>query len=199
MTNIIEMQDFRAWRNGTRLLLYCLPPIPIVRWKCDEDLPFGVGGDIVEEKVTLAFFRAPLAERDQAAQAPVGFAVCWKTEKAEAVCQIEPRADDKTQARLLRGNMRAHDTGKRVAICDGDGRKPQRFGLRHELFSVRAAAQKRKIARDLKLRVTHLFALAQLLRRAGRRRMTLGRRHANTPCRNQRGGSPSPLSSSAPP
>ena len=132
--------------------------MPIVRRKRDKNLSFGVGGNVGEKKLALAFFRAALAKRDQAAQAAqaaIGFSVCWKTEKAWCVFKIKPGADNETHPRILRRNVRAHDARKRIAVGDCNCRKPQRLCLRHELFSVRRAAQKRKIRRNLKFGVLH--------------------------------------------
>ncbi len=82
MTRVIEAQDFRTWLRCRRLLTNNLPPMPILRGKRDENLPLGVGCYIGEEETALAFVRTPLPERDQTAQAAVGFTIRWKTQKA---------------------------------------------------------------------------------------------------------------------
>ena len=49
--------------------------------------------------------------------------------------------------------VRAHNAGKRIAVGDGDCRKPKRLCRRHQLLGVRAATQEREIGGDVELGV----------------------------------------------
>ncbi len=97
-----------------------LAPIPVLGRQRDEDLPLGVARDVVEIKRALAFFGAPLPEREQPRQPAIGRAVAREAQEARRILQVEARADDKAQAHLLGCHMRAHDAGERVAVGDGD-------------------------------------------------------------------------------
>ena len=135
-----------------------------------------MGGDVIEIKRALPFFRAALAERQQPAEPAVSGAIARKGQQARGVQQIEPRADDEFDADLLGGQMTAHDTGKRVDVSDGDGVETKSLGRRHQLLGMGAAAQEGEIGGDVELGV------------AGRQS-----RHPKTPCRYQP-GDPSSLS-----
>ena len=153
----IKPQNFCAWMiSNTRNEHNRLPPMPIGRRKRDKNLPFGVASNVGEEEMALALLRAALAKRNQAAQAAISFSVCWEAEKTWGVLKIEPRTDNETQPRILRRNVCAHDAGKRVAIRNCDGRKPQRLRLCDQFLAVRGAAQKREVGGDLKFGVLHL-------------------------------------------
>ena len=139
----------------------------------DERQPLAPLDQIVEIKRAHAFFRAQVALREQAAQAPPGGAVARIGEDVgRSVAEHEPRAGDDAKALggglvLARENMRAHDAGDGIAVGDSHARKPQLHRLRDDFLRVRGSAQEREIRRRGKLRVMRV--------------------HANNPCMNQRG------------
>ncbi len=96
--------------------------LPIIRRERDEDQPFGVVRDVIEEQRAMAFLGAALAEGEEAAQSAVSGAFRRIGEEARGVLQVETRADDQLDADLAGREMRAHDAGQRVGVGDGDGR-----------------------------------------------------------------------------
>ena len=132
-----------------------------------------MGGDVVEMERAFPLLGAALAEREQPAEPAVSGAVRWVGEQARRIVEIEARADDEFDAAdLARRKMRAHHAGKRVAVGDGDCRKPKRLCRRHQLLGMRAATQEGEIGGDVELGVARGEA-----------------HHPNTPCRNQAGKS----------
>ena len=75
---------------------------------------------------------------------------------------------------LLGFVVSAHHAGKRIAVGDADGGKPEFIGARHHFLRMRGAAQEGKIGGDGQFGVgVHRIAHANSL-------------HANNPCTNQR-------------
>ena len=81
-----------------------------------------------------------------------------KGEQADAVIEIEPAADDETDANLFCGLMRAHDPGNAVMVGNRDRPVPERRRSQYQLGRVRGAAQKREIGRDLQLGISRGFS-----------------------------------------
>src|SRR6478736_6032966 len=116
---------------------------------------------------------AALAKGEQPAEPAVSSAVRWVGKQARRIVKIKARADDEFDAAdLACRKVRAHHTGKRVAVGDGDCREPKRLRRRHQFLGVRASAQEGEIGGDVELGV------------AGGER-----HHPNTPCRYQAGRS----------
>ena len=91
-----------------------------------------MGGDIVEMERAFPLLGAALAEREQAAEPAVSGAVRRVGEQTRRIVEIEARTDDALDAAdFARGEMGAHHAGKRIAVGDGDCRKPKRFRRRH--------------------------------------------------------------------
>jgi hypothetical protein len=73
-------------------------------------------------EMAFALGRAALAQGQEAREPAIGGAVLGKGEKARAVGEIEPAADDEPQAEASCRLVRPHDSGKAVAVGDGDRR-----------------------------------------------------------------------------
>ena len=132
-----------------------------------------MGGDVLEVKRALSFLGAALAEGEQAAEPAVSRAIRRVSEQARGILQDEARAGDELDAHFLGGEMGPHHAGERIRVGDGDGLVAKRLRGRHQLFGVRAAAQKGEVRGDVELGIAGWG----------------GRHHANTPCRNQHGAS----------
>ena len=158
---------------------------------------------ILEKQNALGLLAAALAHGEQVRQASPGGAVLRIGENVgRAVGKAEPRADDELEGRQLGIRHRvaqmlvelferavgAHHAGNAVAVRDSHAGKAQRHGLAHQILRMRCAAQKGKMGGDGKLRIGGRRGLC--------RRCAFGflerddNIHANTPCRNQRVGSP---------
>ena len=143
----------------------------IIRRQRDEDEAVGVGGDIVEMERAFPLLGAALAEREQPAEPAVSGAVRGIGEEARRIVEIEAAAHNEFDAaHFSRRKVRAHNAGKRIAVGDGDCRKPKRLCRRHQLLGMRAATQEGEIGGDVELGVARGEA-----------------HHPNTPCRNQAG------------
>ena len=96
-----------------------------------------------------ALHRAPVAQRQQPAQPPPAVpGLRIGDDIRRAICKHQPRADDQFEVqfrrflhRLTQRNMRADDTGNRVAISDADAGLSQCNGFGNHLLSVRCTAQ----------------------------------------------------------
>ena len=119
-----------------------------------EDEALGEVADIVERQQALALAGAALAEAEQPAQAAIGGARGGPGQQRKAV-EIEPGAHHEGQLRILRGTMRAHHPGQRVAVGDGQRGQSQMLGLHRQLLGVRGAAQEGEVAGALQLGVAH--------------------------------------------
>ena len=128
-----------------------------------------MGGDVIEKQEALSLLGAALAEGEKTAEPAVSGAGPRVSEQAWCVLQDEARAGDELDAHVLGGEMGAHHASQRVGVGDGDGLVAKRLGRGDQLLGVRAAAQEGEVRGDVELGV------------AGH--------HANTPCRNQHGGS----------
>ncbi len=153
------MTSFRCCAHGDAIASngygYSLAPVPGWRRKGNENLPLGVRGDIFQIKDTLPLGGTRLAKRKKARQTAIGLAILGEAQQAQAILQIEMRADDELEAQLLGSHMRAHDARKCIAIRDGDGGQPQGLGLRDQFLRVGRPAQERKIRRHIEGGVTH--------------------------------------------
>ena len=145
-----DMKNFCALKFGRRgpprFLRLHLAPIPIVGRQRDEDLAFGMSCNVGETQNAFALLRPALAERQKPAETAISRAVLRIDEQARRVLKIEAGADHHPQPPnllgILRSNVGAHDAGKRVAIRDCNGRKPEHLCLRDKLLGMRGAAQK---------------------------------------------------------
>ncbi len=119
-----------------------------------EDHALRMGIDVIEGEDAFALLRPPLAEAEQPAERAIGGTIGGiGQQRRPALRQVEPRADDEGEFRVLRRLMRAHDAGQRVAVGHGKGRQPQMLRLHGELLGMRCAAQEGEIAAALKLGV----------------------------------------------
>jgi hypothetical protein len=148
-TDVVAECHMQGLCGERRRLSVC----PILGRQGDEDLAFGVGCEIFEEKFALAFVGAPLAKRQQTAEAAVGLPVSRIAEETRRIFEIEARADDQAKADLLGGNMRADDAGECVSVGDGECREAERLGLRDELMGMRSTGEKREVGDRLQLGV----------------------------------------------
>ena len=151
----IETKNLRTVLVGIPPRCRHLPPVPIIRRQCDENLAFGVGGNIGEEQQALALGGAALAKRDEAAQTAVGSAITRKAQQTWRVLKIEPCADDEAEPRVLRRHVGADHTGERIAIGNRNRGEAQRLGFRHQFIGVRGAAQEREVTRHLQFGVAN--------------------------------------------
>jgi hypothetical protein len=67
--------------------------------------------------------------------------------------EVEARADHEANTDLPGGDVRPHDSGKRVAIGQRKRGQAELGGAQHQLLRVRSAAQEREVAGDLQLGV----------------------------------------------
>ena len=132
-------------------------------------------GDVLPAEQALRLAAPPLAERQQPAEAAIGWPVGGVDQERGAIGQVEPAADDQPHARGLRRLVRAHDAGEAVAVGDRQGLEAEHGCLGEQLLAGAGAAQERELRRALQLGVAH----------------------PNTPCRNQR-CEPVPASSPSP-
>ena len=149
-----------------------------------------MGGNIGEMERAFSLLGAALAKREQAAKPAVSGAVRRVGEQARRIVEIETRADDEFDAAdFFCRKMGAHHAGERVAIGDGDCRKPERLCRRHQLLGVRAATQEREIGGDFELGVAwgHFYCATastlacSLLERTITRTLRADTRQANLP------------------
>ena len=82
--------------------------------------------------------------------------VLRETQKAGAIFEVEPTADNEPDARLLGRHMGAHHARKRITIRNGNGRMAQFCRLPGQFMRMRSTAQKTEITGDLKLGITHV-------------------------------------------
>ncbi len=141
--------------------------------------------DAIEEvrqgEVAATLLGALVAEREEAGQAAIGFAVLRiGQDVGRAVGEDEPRPDHDAEIRLGRNPLLGeaigpHDPGQRVAVRDADAGEPERMGLGHQFLRMGGAAQKGEIGRDGQFgEACHGAPAAR-------------RPHPKRPCRNQRG------------
>ena len=133
------------------MLLALRTPVPTLGRHDDKHLALRMRRDVGERQVALAFLRAALTQRQEAAEAAVGFPVLRIADEAQAILEIETGADDEAKARLLGRHVRAHDAGERIAVGEAEPREAESFRLSHEFVRVRAPAQEREIRDHLQL------------------------------------------------
>jgi hypothetical protein len=117
----------------------------------------------------LAFHSAPVAPRQTLRQGGIGRAVARIAHRFEVALRDQTGTGHKTNARLTRGNMAAHNTGQRVAVGKPDGLIAKMRGALHHFLRMRAALQKTEIRNRRQLGKARIFTA-----------------HGNTPCMNQR-------------
>ena len=129
----------------------------------DRQQTLGMGGEIDEVDVALAFFGAPVAQGQQAAEALVGVEVGRIGEQRVAVARFEPAADqqfypvDIAIVFVACRRESAHDAGQGVAIGDADGGVAEFDRPLHEFLRMRAAAQEAVVGGDLEFGIVHGF------------------------------------------
>ena len=155
--------------------------------------------EIVEKQDTVALLGAALADGKEACKpAPCGAILRIPEDVRRAINEDEPGSNRDLDrplrfALILRSRRRmgTHNTGNRIAVRDADTRKPEFTGTTDQFFRMRAAAQKRKIRGDGKLRISRNVRIVSLdasyVLRLGR---GVNGAHANRPCRNQIAGVP---------
>ena len=67
---------------------------------------------------------------------PISCPVLWIANHFRAVRRHEARTDEERQAGFFCRDMGAHDTGKRIMVCNTDGDMPQLFGGQDEFFCM---------------------------------------------------------------
>ena len=144
-----------------------------------RDEPLGVFGEVVPAEQAGSLAAAPLAARQQAAEATIGRPVGGIDQDRGTVGEFQPAADNQPDAGRLRRLMGADDAGQAIAIGDRQGGEPAGGGLVEQFLAGAGAAQEGEM----------------------RGAVQLGVAHPKMPCRNQRcepvsGSSPSPARNS---
>ena len=146
------------------------------RGQDDEDLPLGMGAEVLQMEPAPALARALLPQRQQAAKAAVGRPVARVAQQGKAVLEIEAGAGQQADPRLPGGHVGPHDAGQRVPVGDADRRQPQCGRPFHQLPGTGAAPEEAEVGGGLQLgvqgRVTrtgHGGTSAARRRRGGRR------------------------------
>ena len=117
-----------------------------------EDHARRIGKNILQRDEALALFRPALAQADEAAEPAIGGAVGGIGEERQPrFLQVQPRADDEGELRILRRRMSAHHACERVTVRHRDGGEPHVLRLHGDLFGVRGAAQEGEVAGALQL------------------------------------------------
>ena len=127
--------------------------------------------DILPVEMAFSLAGPRLADRQQAAEAGIGFAISRIDDERHAIHEIEAAADDEAHLgsilrKLFRGLEGLHDAGQAVAVDHGHGLDAERTGLGKQFRTAARPAQEREMRGNLE------FGVA--------------RRHAKIPCRNQR-------------
>ena len=118
--------------------------------------------------MALALLRPPFAGGQKIGKPGVSGLIGWPNEQTGGVSQMQPYARDVAHAQLFGFDMAADNPGKRVAVGDRKGGKPQLLGAHRQFLWVRGAAQKREIGGDVQLGI--------------------GGHQSKAPCSHQRGG-----------
>ena len=114
----------------------------------DKYLAFAGAENLLEGKLAFAFLGLEIARSDEAAEPAIGGAIGRIGQHFEAVTGDQPRADEELDVALARFVVSAHHAGKRIAVGDADGGKPEFVGARHHFLGMRGAAQEGKVSRD---------------------------------------------------
>jgi hypothetical protein len=125
-----------------------------------------VGDDIGPMQYAFSLAATLLAERQQAAKPGVGRAICRVDQNGNLFGQIEPAADDQSDAGRLRRCMGSDNSGQAVAIADGKCWHVHACCLRKQFLAGAGPAQEGKMRGALQFDVR--------------------RGHPKMPCRNQR-------------
>ena len=132
---------------------------------------------IIENEDAVAFLRAQIAAREQAAEPPPGRTIARIGENVRrAVGEDEARAGviGERQFLLAFDQMGAHHAGNRVAIAEPETVEPDMRRLQHQLLGMRGAAQEGEVGGDGEFEIAgHVTHTS----RAGTNAAWAGRRH----------------------
>jgi hypothetical protein len=123
--------------------------------KQDADHALIPRAEIVPAEMALPLAGAGFAECENSAHPAVGGAIGGIEKERGTVGEIDPAADDKAHAGLLRRFVRMHEARDRMAVRNAERGNAEPRRLREQLFRRGRAAQEREVRGNLKLGIAH--------------------------------------------